>query len=205
MPKVSEEHMEARRNQILEAACRCFADKGFHRTTIRDICARAELSAGAVYRYFTSKDEIIKALAELGKQNTRSILDAARCDEGPTRTLANLMTTVIALFDSEEGAESARLDLRMWSEALSTPTIHGLFLEALANAMAPFAQVISDGQHQGEIAASLDADGAARVFVALALGITVLKALQPEVSLAGSSQVVSALVDGRFSIATAEP
>src|SRR2546426_7751892 len=51
MPKVTDAHLEARRQQILDAATECFARKGFHRSTMHDICQMAELSPGAVYRY----------------------------------------------------------------------------------------------------------------------------------------------------------
>ncbi|MCQ0020046.1 TetR/AcrR family transcriptional regulator [Actinomadura madurae] len=61
MPRVSEEHLERRRRQILEAARACFVRKGIHETSMQDIFAEAGLSAGAVYRYFKSKNEIIEA------------------------------------------------------------------------------------------------------------------------------------------------
>ena len=56
MPKVSQEYSEARRRQIIDAAYQCFARKGFHQTTMRDIYAEAKLSAGSVYHYFDSKE-----------------------------------------------------------------------------------------------------------------------------------------------------
>ena len=62
MPKVTEEHVAARRRQILSAALRCFARQGFHRTTMQDIFREADLSPGAVYSYFGSKDELIAAI-----------------------------------------------------------------------------------------------------------------------------------------------
>jgi len=63
MPRVSEEHLERRRAQILDAARTCFVRKGFHETSMQDIFAESGMSAGAVYRYFKSKTEIIQALA----------------------------------------------------------------------------------------------------------------------------------------------
>ncbi|MFG1999609.1 TetR/AcrR family transcriptional regulator [Spirillospora sp. NPDC048911] len=65
MPRVSEEHLERRRAQILDAARACFIRKGFHETSMQDIFAESGLSAGAVYRYFKSKTEIIEALASV--------------------------------------------------------------------------------------------------------------------------------------------
>ncbi|XRQ03491.1 TetR/AcrR family transcriptional regulator [Actinomadura welshii] len=61
MPRVTEEHLERRRRQILDAARACFIRKGVHDTSMQDIFAEAGLSAGAVYRYFRSKNEIIEA------------------------------------------------------------------------------------------------------------------------------------------------
>lgn len=56
MPKVSDAHLEARREQILDAAEACFSREGFHQTSMQDICREAELSPGAVYRHFSSKE-----------------------------------------------------------------------------------------------------------------------------------------------------
>ena len=61
MPKVTEEHRQVRRQQIIEAALNCFAQKGFHQTTMRDICKEAKLSLGAVYLHFAGKEDIIEA------------------------------------------------------------------------------------------------------------------------------------------------
>ena len=48
MPKVTEAHLEARRQQVLDPAFACFARQGFHQTTMDDICREAGLSAGAL-------------------------------------------------------------------------------------------------------------------------------------------------------------
>jgi AcrR family transcriptional regulator len=64
MPKVSIEYSEARRLQIIDAACRCFARKGFHQAPMRDIYQEVQLSHGAIYHYFRSKDDIFAASFE---------------------------------------------------------------------------------------------------------------------------------------------
>ncbi|MGH3359366.1 MAG: TetR family transcriptional regulator, partial [Nocardioidaceae bacterium] len=50
MPKVSDAHRAARREQILDAAMSRFAVNGFQATGMADVIATAGLSAGAVYR-----------------------------------------------------------------------------------------------------------------------------------------------------------
>ena len=64
MPKVTEAHLEARRQQRLEAAESCFSRQGFHQTTMQANCGEAGLSPGAVYRYFSSEEEISAARGE---------------------------------------------------------------------------------------------------------------------------------------------
>jgi len=59
-PEMSDE----RRNQITDAAAFVFAQKGFHGARMEDIAQQAELSKGAIYWYFKSKDEIISAILE---------------------------------------------------------------------------------------------------------------------------------------------
>ncbi len=64
MPKLKPATQAARREHILDAAGRCFARNGFHRTTMQDICREAEVSPGAVYVYFDSKEALIAGLCE---------------------------------------------------------------------------------------------------------------------------------------------
>ncbi len=55
---------ETRKNQILDAALRVFARRGFHKARMDDIAQEAGLSKGALYWYFRSKDAIIESLVE---------------------------------------------------------------------------------------------------------------------------------------------
>jgi AcrR family transcriptional regulator len=64
MPRVSDHHKAARRDQILNAARACFARKGYQLTTIRELEAESGMSSGAIFNYFPTKLEIFVALAE---------------------------------------------------------------------------------------------------------------------------------------------
>ncbi len=59
-PKV----VEDRREQIIEAAMRVFAQKGFTRATNKDIAREAGITAGLIYHYFESKEAVLKAIIE---------------------------------------------------------------------------------------------------------------------------------------------
>ena len=199
MPKVTEAHVEARRAQIIQAACKCFSDKGFHQTTVRDICREAGLSAGAVYGYFKSKEAIVEAMAEMGRQSTRALLSPADPDEPAHVSLIGVLNKALRLLDAEISRESTRLDVRMWGEALHNPQLLGLFLEALANVKAPLEESVRRGQAEGDIDPELDPEAAARVLAAICLGVEVHKATEPDADFSHCPAVVAALLDGSFS------
>jgi len=53
---------EDRRRQILDAAVRVFADKGFTQCRVSDIAEEAGVAYGLVYHYFGAKDEVLDTL-----------------------------------------------------------------------------------------------------------------------------------------------
>lgn len=53
-----------RRVQILQAAMTCFATKGYHSTTMKELVEKSQLSKGAIYHYFDSKESILVGLIE---------------------------------------------------------------------------------------------------------------------------------------------
>jgi AcrR family transcriptional regulator len=69
---VSDEEKGRRRADILRAAKRVFAKKGYHATTIADIAKAARLSYGSVYWYFDSKDTLFHAVMDNEEQALRA-------------------------------------------------------------------------------------------------------------------------------------
>jgi AcrR family transcriptional regulator len=68
---------EDTRERILNAALQLFREKGFDETTMRDVAAAAEMSTGAAYYYFRSKEELVMALYVRSAEEKRSFLPAA--------------------------------------------------------------------------------------------------------------------------------
>src|ERR1700685_4704206 len=83
-PRITQEHLDARRRQILDAARRRFIKNGFHATSMQDVLTEADLSAGAVYRYFRGKEDIIAAIAD----EALAELPAPGTDQPDTHPLA---------------------------------------------------------------------------------------------------------------------
>ncbi|MGW4844004.1 TetR/AcrR family transcriptional regulator [Nocardia brasiliensis] len=121
MPKVSEEHLERRRQQILDAARLCFARKGFHETSMQDVFTESGLSAGAVYRYFKSKDELIAALAGQTSVGLRAVMgELIHADPLPTPD--QLVGSIAENMIAQSGPDGPlRLAPQAWALALVHP------------------------------------------------------------------------------------
>ena len=113
MPKISDERRAARRKQILEAAWTRFQKQGCSPTTMDDIIRGAGLSAGAVYSYFPSKEELILAAVtdSLGgdPRSRRADLEA-RPLPAPDVLVTQIMAAV-ASFTAREGYDLRRIAL----------------------------------------------------------------------------------------------
>jgi len=66
---------EAQRQRILEAARRCFIERGFHAASMANIAEAAQMSAGLMYRYFENKQAIVLAIVERQLDETRAVLE----------------------------------------------------------------------------------------------------------------------------------
>ena len=116
MPKVSEQHREARRDQIVDAALRCFARKGFHRTSMADIIAESGLSAGALYHHFDGKQQIALAVAQRILGN-RLIEFGDRLGGGELPPPSSMLRLMMSGLSSE--VRDIRLLVQLWGEAVT--------------------------------------------------------------------------------------
>jgi AcrR family transcriptional regulator len=64
MPRVSQDHLDARRRQILDGARACFARHGYEGATVRRLEDATGLSRGAIFHHFRDKESLFLALAE---------------------------------------------------------------------------------------------------------------------------------------------
>ncbi|HEY8472149.1 MAG TPA: TetR/AcrR family transcriptional regulator [Natronosporangium sp.] len=157
MPRVPEAHLAARRQQIIDAARRCFARNGFQATGMQDVIAEAGLSVGAVYRYFKSKDEIRVAVAE---QTVGAITAAvaAIAQHDPPLPVAEAMTRLMAVLEPPlaEPDSAARLAVHSWAEALRDPSFAEFVGQAYRTLRDQFTTIAQRAQAAGELPAAAD-------------------------------------------------
>jgi TetR/AcrR family transcriptional regulator, transcriptional repressor of aconitase len=198
MPRVSQQYRDARRREILEAAGRRFAENGFHSTSMQDFFEASGLSAGLVYRYFRSKDELIATLAaEALEQLHASVEEAIAAGERPgtEEVLARLLRTIDELDQRER---IARVAVQVWGEALVNPAIGSAFTAEIARLLAALERLVRAAQADGQLDRDLDPVYAARVLYSILPGFLLQRALDPALDQAGYERAARALIAGRL-------
>lgn len=198
MPKVSVEYMDGRRQQIIDAAYRCFARKGFHQTTMREIYAEAGLSPGAVYHYFASKDDIIEASFLFDHQRSLPIFEQALDDPDPVVALDHLISFFYDGLESAASLGADKVNIQGWAEALVNPKLLAPLQVTLHSFWELFARLIRRGQEAGTIDLRVNPESAGEVIWSTYLGLYLQKAIHPELDVGRYKDVVLALLHGNF-------
>ena len=76
----------ARRTQILDAATKVFAEKGFHRATIKDIARMAGIADGTIYNYFENKTDVLLGILDQLNETAKRAEQFATATEGDFRS-----------------------------------------------------------------------------------------------------------------------
>jgi AcrR family transcriptional regulator len=143
MPRVSQAHLDARRQQIVDAARARFASHGFAHTSMADIVTQSGLSNGAIYRYFTSKEEIVIAVCEQGTEALPKALTA--------EAVAGFLEFVRS---RARDTHHARLVAQIYAEAAVSPPLAAVVQRQLAAMRAAIAELVPDSRRPraGQIA-----------------------------------------------------
>ena len=119
MPKISPLAQQTRRDHILDFAERCFARAGFHRTTMHDICKAAEISPGALYTYFDSKEALIAGLVE----RDRAKLQGQFADLAKAPDFMAALTGLAEHYTVEQPDYKRTLFIEMGAESTRNPKV----------------------------------------------------------------------------------
>ena len=181
MPRVTQEHLDARRRQILDAARRLFIKNGFHPTSMQDVLTEADLSAGAVYRYFRGKEDIIAAIAdEALAELTASVTDMLDTDPLPSlEDVVGQILETVGRMDS--GQELANLAIQIWAEALRSPALAERVAQTVHSLRDVLARLATVYAERGLIPPDVSPMSVAKVLTAIGPGFAMQRALLGDV------------------------
>ena len=193
MPKVSQQYRDARRDQILAAARRCFLRDGFHATSMHDLFAEAGLSSGAVYSYFASKDDMILAIAE---ENMRGVVETIRtvATQRPDSSAGAAIAEALDMLRAEDARNGiGKLALIVWAEALRNPGLAARFADMIMQIRADLAEFVRDRQDAEELPGDAPADALAAAFISIVPGYILQLALLGQAGVDGIPGALRAL------------
>lgn len=175
MPKLKPSTQAARREHILDAAERCFARSGFHRTTMQDICREAQVSPGALYVYFASKEELIAGISERDRSNlARQLTELAGAGD-----LMAALTRLAEHYSIEEPQHKRVLCIEIAAESTRNPAVGEIFRSVDRYVIDSFERIFSEARQAGRIAPSFDPHLLAQIIVLIGDGLFWRRAVDP--------------------------
>lgn len=180
MPRVSDEYLDARREEILRATARAVARLGVQGASLGEIRDEAGVSSGALYHYFETKDEMIAAIrtasAEADAEFYATVEDCSEAADA----LVDIVGAGMTINHGSPNNVDARLAVMLWSEALTSDAVMEGQSRLVDLWRRTARRLVDRAIAEGEVAADTDRDALVEVLTALSFGETLLEAWQPQ-------------------------
>jgi len=164
-----------RRAEILAAAQRCFAQTGFHQTSMQEICAAAGMSPGNLYRYFPSKEAIIAGIAEQNRAEAAESFAAVLQAPDFFAGLAGLARHHLVERDTDEVGLCAEI----MAESRRSADVARIYQAIEQDVKAQIVAMLRQADSRGEIRAGLDLEAVATVLMTIGGGTSWRRAVDP--------------------------
>jgi AcrR family transcriptional regulator len=176
VPKLRPETRVERRQELIDAAWRCAAVRGFSDLTVDDVCAEASVSKGAFYGYFEQKHDLLLALL----QDDAAALDGelARITSTTSSGVERVRRFAQAMLTRGEDAARVQVRADLWSELLTEQAVRRHLAEATQRRRELVRSWIEEAVGSGELA-EIPANALASILLALADGLMLHRALDP--------------------------
>ena len=207
MPRISRARAEAVRARILEAGVTVFERRGFERASISAIAEEAGLSAGSIYTYFESKEELFLAAFGMLVEEEEQALTEAIGTSPLTSYAVELAVDYFALLaaggDGFRGAGHNFL-LHAWATAGHNQSLRQMLVRRRAQASLLARTVIEGAVKRGELRSATDAEGLAQAVVSMLDGLFLQRAEQDaDFSVEQARRQAHAFIDALFDTAGA--
>jgi len=151
---------EAKRRQIMEAAVRAFARKGYHACRVGEIAEEAGVAYGLVYHYFGSKEEVLEEIfRDTWTQMLARIREVAASGEPAVEQVRKV--TALLLRTWRRDPDLVRVLVR---EVTRSPEQLKRQIAEIGHAYEALGEIVVNGQRSGEFRDDLDPKVAAIVF-----------------------------------------
>jgi AcrR family transcriptional regulator len=187
MPRLKPDTQRLRREHIIDAAERCFARTGFHRTTMQYICKEAAVSPGALYVYFDSKEALIEGIAERDRAEFQQRFEQL----ATAPDLIAALEQMAGQYFVDEPAHKRLMCIEIGLEATRNARIGEIYRSVDQFVHSSFETLFQRLADEGRITPRLDIPTLANVFVTIGDGLFWRRATDPNF---GAKSVLPALL-----------
>ncbi len=170
-PKVTEAYRERTRNEIVLAAEKVFARKGYNGASMDDIVRESGLSKGALYGYFRSKEDLFLAIrARRIDFNIEQLLASMPADASATERLTRVGEVALKS-QARLDRDTLRIGFEFFASASRIPALKGYYQALYHDSHRILAGLLREGIARGEFRKDLDAESVAWILIGAVDGL----------------------------------
>ncbi len=177
MPKLKKEHTDSKKKEIFRAAWHSFMEKGYEKTTMREIAKRMDASTGILYNYFKTKEEILEEMQKRSHKRVQKRYEELRQKGTAREMLTTLFTWTLKSHSHKWAKKKARGGGGMLAEALRSEGIKKIIRSRHNQIEKYVAEIIEMGIKNGEINPHVDPKAMAGLYLALRWGLRMQMAI----------------------------
>jgi AcrR family transcriptional regulator len=120
-PRSQRERSAATQEQLIQAVVQSLIERGYHRTSVNEICRRAGVTSSAIQHHFGGKRQLMMAVAETLDARNRELLDQVASSPQPRETVEQLEA------NPDLWLEGLRVNYELLMAARSDPELWDLY------------------------------------------------------------------------------
>lgn len=180
---VETERTGARCRQVLDAASLCFAQEGFHGTSMARLAKAAGMSVGHIYHYFDGKEAIIAAIVQRELVRQLALFEELRQNDDVLQALVDSADQGLA---KRMDARQARLRLEVLAEAGRNPKVAAALRAADETFRRTFREVVATAVRRRVALSASELDARIEVVIGLFDGMMIRGIRNPGLDMAAS-------------------
>ena len=171
MPRVSSQYEQAQKKRIIDGATQVFAEHGYRLTTMDQICQALQLSKGAIYIYFKSKEELFISVLQAIYERRFEILSTSYQANDPVPIKFEKILDRLGSLMSHDDDVFIHLSVEGFLESAHIPGLQAIKADSYRRFYGLLYGLLQEGQLAGEINPDLNLSSLSVILMAVSDGL----------------------------------